>query len=136
MSLDTTAYEADIVSQIKSVCPRTYVTAVPDSVPTPGYPYVIVTWGEPFRANADRHMDNSRHDSTRSTVFIEVYSKDDASANATKNAIKNVLTGYIPPDCAEMILESGHSGTQKQVQPKPTLFIRELTYSFFSNMAW
>lgn len=135
MSHDTTAYEADILWKITSTCPRVYVTQVPDTVPTPEYPYVVLRWIEPVRTGFDHHMVSSIDDTTRGGLIVTVVSQDDASANIVKNAIKAELTGYRAPDTEEFKCEGGLSFSTANTNPKPTTFSRELYYSFLTNLS-
>lgn len=135
MSHDTTAYEAAVKARITAICPRTYVTEVPDTTATPVYPYVILRWIEPVRTAFDHHMVSSLNDTTRGGLIVTVVSETDASANAVKNRIKGSLAGYRPPDCGEMVLEGGAGYSTSNSEPKPTTYSRDLYLSFLTNLS-
>jgi hypothetical protein len=135
VSHDTTAYEEDVLAKVKAVCPRTYVTQIPDSVATPEYPYVVLRWIEPIRTGFDHHMVSSLDDTTRGGLIVQVVSSDDTSANQVKNRIKRELTAYRAPDTGEFNLEGGQSFSTSNGDPKPTTYSRELYYSFLTNLS-
>lgn len=136
MSLDTTAYEADLKTEVEKICPRVFVTDIPDGTPTPAVPYVVLHWTEPVRASQGHHLDNSRHDTQRGGLVVEVFSETDDSANQVKNALKDALTGYRMPDCDELLPEGGFSSGGVLQYPRPSLYRRGLMFSFFTNMSW
>lgn len=136
MSLDTQPYEDDIKAQVETVCPRVFVTQVPDSTTTPPRPYAILRWIEPIRTGFDHHMESARRDTQRAGLVVTIVSDTDASANVIKNRIRGTLTGYRPPDCGEMICEGGLAYSRANTNPKPTTYSRELYYSFVTNLSW
>lgn len=136
MSLDTGPYEADIKAQVQAICPRVYVSEVPDGTASPGFPYVVLRWIEPIRMGTDHHMVSSRYDTQRAGVIVTVVSADDDSANKVKNRIKNVLAGYSPPDCGEIRVEGGTSFSTSNTVPRPTTYSREMYLSFVTNLSW
>jgi hypothetical protein len=135
VSHDTTAYEEDVLAKVKAVCPRTYVTQIPDSVATPEYPYVLLMWIEPIRTGFDHFMVSSLNDTTRGGLIVRIVSSDDDSANKMKNRIKKELTAYRAPDTDEFKLEGGQSFSTSNGNPKPTTYSRELYYSFLTNLS-
>lgn len=136
MSLDTSTYENAIVARLKTVCPRVWVTEVPDNVPSPAYPYIIVQWIEPVRLGVGHHINGSRNDAQRAGAIIKAVSSDDDSANKVKNRIRDSLAGYRPPDCDEIRLEGGLAYSASNTNPKPTTFTRDTYCSWVTNLSW
>lgn len=135
MTLDTSGYEDAIVARIKTVCPRVYVTEIPDTVATPAYPYVIVRWIEPVRLGTGHHMVGSRNDAQRAGAMISCVSLDDTSARAIKNRIRDSLGGYRPPDCDEIEFEGGLAYSTSNSAASPTTFSRDIYCSWVTNLS-
>lgn len=134
MSQDTTAYEQDILQRLGTLCPRVYVSQVPDGVETK-YPHIIVRWLEPVRATVGRHLWSSIDDAQRAGVIIRVVSRTDEDANRLKNEIKLAFLRFFPPDCDEIKLEGGQAFSTAAATPRPTTYSRELYYSFMTNLS-
>lgn len=136
MSLDTSPYEDAIVARLKTVCPRVFVTEVPDNTPSPQYPYMIVRWIEPVRLGTGHHMSGSRNDAQRAGALVSTVSLDDDSARLIHNRARNSLAGYRPPDCDEIKLEGGLAYSTSNTHPKPTTYSREIYCSWVTNLSW
>lgn len=136
MSLSTGTYEDEIQERIKTVCPRVYDTEVPEPNKTPALPYVVLRWTEPVRTAQDRHITSTRNDGLRGAVFVEVVSSDAKSARQVKDAIKDLLVGFRPSDCGELMAEGGAAFSRVNAEPKPTLYIRGTYFSFRTNLGW
>lgn len=135
MTLDTTATEAAILARLRTILPRFYDTKLPDNE-TPRYPYGIVLFGEPQRTGTDRHVSGTRNDVQVGYVTVRVISTDVDSAKAIKNAVRDSLTGYRPPDSGEMGLEGGFGTSSASTETRPTLFIRDTSFSYKTNLNW
>lgn len=136
MSLDTSVYEDAITARLRTICPRVYVTEVPDNIATPSYPYVIVRWVEPVRVGVGHHMNGSRNDAQRAGAVVSTISLDDVSARLIKDRIRDSLSGYRPPDCDEIKLEGGLAYSTSNTNPRPTTFSREIYCSWITNLSW
>ena len=135
MALTTQPAEDAIVARLKTIVPRVYVTEVPDGV-SPVYPYIVVYFGEPTRMSKDRGIVSTRQDTLRGFATFQVVSPTDAASNAVKNAIRESLPGYRPPDCGEMMLEGGGGYSKAATGTAPTLYYREVAMSWLTNLSW
>lgn len=135
MSLDTTSAEADILARLETIVPRVYTTEVPDGI-SPVYPLIVVYFGDPIRIGTDRGIVSTRNDTLRGYGLVQVQAPTDAAANAVKNRVRNALTGYRPTDCGEMMLEGGFAYSRSSGAAKPTLYYREVAFSWLTNLSW
>ena len=136
MTLDSTAYEDEVKTLVETICPRVFVSEIPDALPTPATPYAILTWGEPSRTAGDHHMDSVVNDTMQGVLIVSVRSEDDSSARAVKNRLRAALVGYRPTDCGEFRPEGGMTFSNQAQTPRPAMFIRELYFSFVTNLQY
>lgn len=134
MSLHTAPAENDIKATIEVVTPRVFVSEVPGDLPTPAYPYVVIYFGGPIRSGGDHHITSTRNDTTIGYCTVQVVSETDTSARDVNDRIRNALVGHRPPDCGEMILETGAARSNGTNEVKPTKYYRETGYSYRSNL--
>lgn len=139
MALDTTPTEKDIKTQVESLfpsTPRVWVSAVPDDMPTPKYPYAVLYFGMPVRIGTDHHITSTRNDTLRGFVTVQWISQNDDSCRDMANKTRALLTGYRPVDSGEMLLEGGTSYSSANGGVKPTLYYRETGFSYLTNLSW
>lgn len=136
MSLDTSVYEKAITDRLEELCPRVFVTEVPDNQESPKLPYIMVQWIEPIRAAGGHHLENSRHDAQRAGFILTTVSKTDEDANRLKNAARNSLLGWQPPDCNDIKAEGGRAFSMSNAIPRPTTYSRMQFFSFITNLSW
>lgn len=134
MTLNTAPAEDDIKATVQAVTPRVFITEVPSDVPTPAMPYVVIYFGGPIRAASDHHITSTRADTTIGYCTVQVVSETDTSARDVNNRILNALVGHRPPDCGEMVLETGAARSNGTNEVKPTRYYRETGYSYRSNL--
>lgn len=131
--IDTTSTEASIISQIKTVLSRVYISEVPPGV-DPGDPYIVVYFGDPIRIATDHHLENVRNDTMVGYFTVQVASRTDAAANVIKNKVKSALVGFIPTDSGPIVSEGGVSRSRAATESVPTMYYRESGYSYYTNM--
>jgi hypothetical protein len=136
MSLNTAPLEDDIVATVAAVTPRVFVSEVPDGIPTPQSPYVVIYFGGPVRSARDHHITSTRNDLTIGYCTVRVISETDKSARDVNNRIRDALVGHRPPDAGEMYLEGGLTYSNGSSTVAPTKFYRETGYSWSSNLSW
>lgn len=133
--LDAT-YEDEIKARVQSVTPRVWVTEVPDDIPTPAYPYVILYFGGPVRTGFDHHITSSRNDTMVAYCTAQVISATDASARDVAVRIRDALMGFIPTNCGEVTIEGGLAYSNASNNVPPTKFFREVGGTFRTNLQW
>jgi len=134
MVLSTSAVEADVIAQLKTIVPRVYTTSVPEGI-SPDYPLIVVYFLEPVRTSADRNVVSTRFDTLRGGCTVEIQAPTDDAANKVKDKVRN-LAGYRPPDCGEMQLEGGtaiYPHTSNGLNP--TLYFRYVAFSWLTNLS-
>lgn len=136
MSLATKPFKDAAKTLISSVCPRVYVSQVPDNLTTPKYPYVVLHWVRPIRTGTDHHMTSSRYDLRRGGLLINVVSLNADDAGLVADQIDDLLAGYRLPDCGEMIAEGRQPFPSTNTVPRPSTYTEELYFSFVTNLSW
>jgi hypothetical protein len=132
--MQTAPYENAIVARVQGVTPRVFVSEVPDSTPTPAFPYVTLFFGGPIRAGTDHHITSSRNDTMVAYGTAQVQSLTDASARDVADVVRNALSGFIPPNCGELIIEGGLSYSNGTNAVPPTKYYREVGFTFRTNL--
>ena len=131
--IDTTQTEASIITQVKTVLSRVYVSEVPANV-DPGDPYIVIYFGDPIRIATDHHLENVRHDTMIGYFTVQVISKTDTAANSIKNRVKSALVGFCPYDSGPVVAEGGVSRSRSAIESVPQMYYRENGYSYHTNM--
>lgn len=134
MSLDTTAMEDSIITELKTIIPRVYISSVPDGV-APVYPYIVVYFGEPMRIASDRGIVSTRNDTLRAYATCEVVAPTDDAARKIVNKIRLALTGFRPTDSGEMGREGG-GGYSSARKASELLYYRSVGFSWLTNLSW
>jgi hypothetical protein len=134
--LDTGPLEDDIEAVVRTVCSRVWVSEIPDDVPTPQTPYIIIYFGGPIRSAADHHITSTRNDTMIGYCTVQVVSKTDKSARDVNNLVRNALVGHRPPDAGEMVSEGGLAYSRGNNDVTPTKYYRETGYSYRTNLQW
>jgi len=137
MPLSPILTEDAITARLATIVPRVYTTEVPDGV-APVYPYIVVYFGTPVRMARGRNLMSTRQDAMRGYCMIEVAAPTDAAARAVQGAVIESLTGYRPTNAGEMTLEGGAGGgySRAATGTNPTVYYREVAYSWVTNLAW
>lgn len=142
MAIDPSAAWADVIEYLDNNLPLTvYDSIVPedaDIVLTNGLfnPFVVVYSGGPIRSGTDHHISGSRNDTTVLYWTIAVYAPTADVPGVVAGQILNLLAGYKPPDCGEMLLEGGLSYSRGSNTVRPTQYVREIAFNARSNLSW
>lgn len=132
----TAPYEDAIKARVQSVIPRVYVSEVPDDEPTPAYPYVTLFFGGPIRQGFDHHISGTRNDTMVAYGTAQIQSLTDVSARDVADRVRDVLMGYVAPNCGEIIVEGGLSYSNGTNAVPPTKYYREVGFTFRTNLQW
>lgn len=132
--LDSQQTEEAILSRCQSVLSRFYDTEVPDNIPTPNYPYGVVVFGEGFPTARGKGICNPANDTLRATVRVIVKSTTSASLKPLVANLKKALVGWAPPDSGLIELGGGMGYTSASTTTKPTEYVRELYFTYLTNM--
>lgn len=135
MALDTIGTEDSILDQLKTIVPRVYVSEHPNPQ-SPEYPYMIVYFGAPITSGTDRHIVSVKHDTQQAFVTVQVISDTDQSARLVYNAVRYALIGWQPDDSGAMVPGGGMFYSRVGNNAKPTLYYRESTYRYMTNLSW
>lgn len=142
MALDPGPAWADVISVLDVALPViVYDSQAPedtDLVLTNGLfnPFVVVYSGGPIRSGTDHHITGTRNDTTVLYWTVAVYAPTPAVTDLITGQIINLLTGYKPPDCGEMMLEGGLSYKRGLNAVRPTQYVRETGFTARSNLSW
>lgn len=136
MTLSTAPFETDIQNRVLTVNPRVFVSEIPDAIPTPAMPYVVIYFGDPIRASGDHHMVSTRNDTNIGYCTVRVTSSTDTSARDVNDLIRDALVGFRPTDCGEMSLGGRMAYSNGSNDVKPTKYYRETGYSYRTNLQW
>jgi hypothetical protein len=141
MSLDSTPAELAILTRLNTLAPEFYDSEVPDEVQivvTDGLfkPYGVVYFGGPLRDSRDHHITSTRNDTTVLYCTVQVIAARASEARTVRNQVVQLMAGYRPPDCGEMILEGGMSYSRAADNELPQHYLREVAFSMRSNLSW
>lgn len=141
MSLDTKPIYDAIHAHLQEDDPVVFHNSeVPDeeSLPTNngGFvkPYGTIYFTQPVRAAVGRGIVSSRRDTNRAGCTVTIASHRPQDGQLIADRVKDKLTGFVPPDATELILEGGASANNGTGTSKPTMFYQYLTFSFYCNM--
>lgn len=142
MALNPGPAWADVKARLESGLPLTvYDAQAPedaDIVLTNGLfnPFLVLYSGGPIRSGTDHHLVGSRNDTTVLYWTIAVYAPTPDVTDLIVGQILDLMTGYKPPDCGEMLLEGGLSYKRGLNAVRPTQYVREIAYNARSNLSW
>ena len=141
--LDPTPVFADVEERIRSIVGpiQVFDSEVPEDKDIPvvngkPVPFVVLFTGGPIRSYRDRHITNSKNDTTILFFTVQVYAPRVDIANTYKGKIIQELTGYRPVDGGEMILAGGNNWTRASNEIRPTQYIAETGFTVRSNLSW
>lgn len=133
--MKTAVYEDEIKARVQSATPvQVFVNDVPDDVPTPAYPYVVLYFGGPVRGFQDHHITSSRSDTMIAYATVQVVSITDISARDVMDLVRDSLMGFIPTNCGELVCEGALGYNNAQPNVPPTKFFRESGWTWRTNL--
>lgn len=135
MAIDTTETEESIITQLKTVVQRVYVTEHPNPQ-SPVYPYIIVYFGSPIAITTDRHITSVINDSQVGYVTVQIVSETDKISRDVHNAVRKALIGFTPTDSGQMRPGGGMAYSRSANNARPVLYYRESTYLYNTNLSW
>lgn len=136
MALETKPAEDAILARLKQIHPRWWAVEVPPGTPTPAVPYGIVYFGGPIRAAGDHHITSVKNDTQIGYCTVQTVSSTYESARAVNDRVRKELTGFIPPDCGEMIPEGSMTYARGTDDVAPTKYYRETGFTYRTNLSW
>lgn len=97
-------------------------------------PYLVVFFGGPIRSARDKGIVSTRFDTTILYCTVEVYAPVADTAAFLKDKVVDVLTGFRPPDCGEMVLEGGLAYSKASNEVRPTQYIDSTAFTTRGNL--
>lgn len=98
-------------------------------------PYIVTSFGGPYRAARGRGIVNSRLDVNVGALTVRVAAPTYDAARSICDQVMNVLTGWNGTDTGEFVLEGGTNNSAANSQVKPTKYFRDVFYSFRTNLS-
>ena len=143
MSLDTTPIRNAIKARVATIPGMVvFEDEIPDNetVPTTSSgklkPYVVLYFTEPARSARGRGIVSTRHDTNMMLCTAQVIAGDTNAANLQIDNVRDVLTGWYPPDAGEMTLYGGSAYSRKGGTVAPTEYVRETVFRFPCNLTF
>lgn len=142
MALGFTGIEQEVkdrLGAIKNVI--VYSEEVPDDASLPKNangtirPYIVTSFGGPYRAARGRGIINSRLDVNIGSLTVRVAAPTYAAARSICDQVIDTLTGWNGTDTGEFVLEGGTNNSAANSQVKPTTYFRDAFYSFRTNLS-
>lgn len=129
----------DILSRMRTnLVPEVYDTEVTDDDVT--YvngimsPYYVVMFGGPVRAARGKSITTVRHHVTILYCTVTCVAPDANGRNYLIDSVVDLLTGYAPPECGEMILEGGMAYTNGNTTVRPTKYFKDIVFTYRANL--
>lgn len=97
-------------------------------------PYLVIFFGGPIRSARDRGIVSTRNDTTILYCTVEVYAPVFSTAGLLKDKVVDVLTGFRPPDCGEMVLEGGLAYSKASNDVRPTQYVDSTAFTTRGNL--
>lgn len=97
-------------------------------------PYYIVRVGGPVRAAKGRSITTSRHHVNIVFCTVSCVAADTDALDYIVDEALDLLTGWKPPECGEMVLEGGLQYAEGLSTVKPSKFIKDLAFTYRSNL--
>jgi hypothetical protein len=137
--LDPTAAIDAINQQLGTVGIDVYEAQVPDDRLNPTadgvmLPFYVTRFGGPVRAARGRNITTVRHHVNVMFLTVACMAADPEALKWIYGQAINVLTGYVPPDSGELILEGGLSYSEGSSTVRPTRYLKDISYTFRTNL--
>lgn len=141
MALTTLPFRTDVLNRLATLPQQVYVGQVPEDSEIDWNdglfdPFTIVYFGGPIRTGTDHHLTGTRNDTTFVYCTIEVSAPRADVAGLIKDKIIDLLTGFRPTDCGEMVLEGGGQFSRAANEVRPTVYIESTAFTARSNLSW
>lgn len=125
--------EDDITAKLKTINSRVYVSEVPPDASN--FPLMVCYFGGPIRSGQDHSLRGSRSDTMIAYLTVQVMSTTDSSARDVADLVRDLLMGYHPTNCGEMVVEGGMNYSNVATSAAPTKYYREVAFTFRTNLA-
>jgi len=119
-------------------------TSLPEELQLPRYadtglvmPYIILTFGSPFAAAADRSIEGAAQQPQVMPVMVECWASNDKAARRTAGAVFERLLGWKPSEDNASELESSGGGLfqTRDASGRPTRFMQSVNFVTTINMS-
>lgn len=139
MALDPTPAIDAIVAELETIGIDVYETQVPDGRLNPTdngiiLPFYVVRWGGPVRAARGRNITTSRDHVNIIFLTVACMAGEETAMKWAYGQALDTLTGFIPPDSGELILEGGLSYSEGISTVKPTRYLKDISFTFRTNL--
>lgn len=141
MALTTYPFRTDVLNRLGQLPQKVYADQVPEDKEINWQdglfdPFTVVFFGGPVRSAVDHHLTGTRNDTTLLYVTIEVNAPRADVAALIKDQIIDLLTGFRPTDCGEMVLEGGGQFSRSSNDTRPTVYIASTAFITRGNLSW
>lgn len=138
MSLDYSEAIADIKAQLETIPNIDIISTHGDVTMINGVvkPYIVATFGGPVRANNDRGIVGSRHDTSIVWMVLECVSNDETVARDLKFDALGLLVDFTPTNGGRITLDGGGPRTISKTTTVPLRFVETAMLSFRHNLIW
>lgn len=137
--LDPAAAIDAITARLRTVGVEVYDAQVPDEWLNPTdngimLPFYVVRFGGPVRAARGRSITTSRDHVNIMFLTVACMAAEPEALKWLYGQALNVLTGFVPPDSGELILEGGLSYSEAISTVKPSRYLKDISFTFRTNL--